>query len=27
MRENNENWEKQLEIVIIEIAGLKELFL
>lgn len=27
MRENSENWQKQLETVIIEIAGLKELFL
>lgn len=27
MRENNENWEKQLDTVIIEIAGLGEIFL
>lgn len=26
MRENNENWSKQLETVIIEIAGLGEIF-
>lgn len=26
MRENNENWNKQLETVIIEIAGLGEIF-
>ena len=26
MRENNENWEKQLKTVIIEIAGLNEIF-
>lgn len=27
MRENEENWQKQLDTVTIEIAGLKELFL
>lgn len=27
MRENNENWQKQLDTVIIEIAGLHEVFL
>ena len=27
MRENNENWEKQLNTVILEIAGLNEIFL
>lgn len=27
MRENEENWEKQLDTVIIEIAGLSEIFL
>ena len=26
MRENEENWEKQLEIVIVEIVGLNEIF-
>lgn len=26
MRENNENWEKQLNTVIIEVAGLNEIF-
>ena len=26
MREHNENWQKQLETVLIEIAGLNELF-
>ena len=26
MRENNENWEKQLKTVIIEVAGLNEIF-
>ena len=26
MRENNENWQKQLDTVIIEIAGLNEIF-
>jgi len=26
MRENNEDWHKQLETVIIEIAGLNEIF-
>lgn len=27
MRENNENWQKQLNTVIIEIAGLNEIFI
>lgn len=27
MRENNEDWQKQLESVIVEIAGLNEIFL
>lgn len=27
MKENEENWEKQLDTVILEIAGLKEIFL
>ena len=27
MKENKENWEKQLDTVILEIAGLKEIFL
>ena len=27
MRENEENWEKQLDTIIIEIAGLNELFI
>lgn len=27
MREHNENWSKQLETVIIEIAGLNEIFI
>ena len=27
MRENNENWRKQLDTVRLEIAGLKEIFL
>lgn len=27
MRENHENWQKQLETVLLEIVGLKELFL
>jgi hypothetical protein len=26
MRENNENWQKQLDTVILEIAGLGEIF-
>lgn len=27
MRENEENWEKQLDTIIIEIAGLNEIFI
>lgn len=27
MRENKENWEKQLDTIIIEIAGLNEIFI
>jgi hypothetical protein len=27
MRENNEDWEKQLNTVIIEVVGLKEIFI
>jgi len=27
MRENNEDWQKQLETVIVEIAGLNEIFI
>jgi hypothetical protein len=26
MRENNENWQKQLDTVILEVAGLSEIF-
>ena len=27
MRENEENWEKQLETVIVEVVGLNEIFI